>query len=123
HLAEGHRRLEDALTADESPTAARAKALNAASDLAIGHGDEVAARLRAEEALALHRQLGDDWGTANSLLLLAHAAADDQDYETARQLFEESAQLFREVGDRHYTLLATRMLAWAYDELGESDRA
>jgi predicted ATPase/class 3 adenylate cyclase len=123
YLAEGRRRLEDAIAADARPTAARAKALNAAADMAIGHGDAAAARLRAEEALALHRQLGDGWGTAASLLLLGHAAADDQDYETARQLWEESVRLFDEAGDSFHTLLATRMLAWAYDELGEPDRA
>jgi len=123
YLAEGARRLEDALGADESPTAARAKALNGAADMAIGHGDAATARLRAGEALPLHRRLGDDWGAAVSLLLLAHAAADEQDFETARRLWEESAQLFRDVGDRFCTMLATRMLAWAYDELGEHDRA
>jgi predicted ATPase/class 3 adenylate cyclase len=123
YLAEGRRRLENALRADENPTAPRAKALNGAADIAIGYGDAAAARLRAGEALALHRRLGDDWGAAVSLLILAHAAADEQDFETARRLWEESAQLFREVGDRHCTMLATRMLAWAYDELGEHDRA
>jgi predicted ATPase/class 3 adenylate cyclase len=123
HMGEGRRRLEDALAADVSPTAARAKALNAAADMAIGHGDAAATRLRAEQALALHRQLGDGWGTAASLFLLAHAAADDQDYETARQLWEESLRLFHEAGDSFHSLLATRMLAWAYDELGEPDRA
>jgi tetratricopeptide (TPR) repeat protein len=123
YLTEGHRRLEDALAADDRPTAARAKALNAASDLAIGHGDAAAARLRAEQALALHRRLGDEWGTAASLLLLAHAAADDEDYGTARQLWEESARLFHATGDTFQALVATRLLAWAYDELGETDRA
>jgi predicted ATPase len=123
YLAEGYRRLEDALAADVRPTAARAKALNAASDLAIGHGDAAAARLRAEQALALHRRLGDEWGTAASLLLLAHAAADDEDYGTARQLWEESARLFHATGDTFQALVATRLLAWAYDELGEPDRA
>jgi tetratricopeptide (TPR) repeat protein len=123
HLAEGRRRLEDALAADESPTAARAKALNAASDMAIGHGDAARSKLRAEQGLALHRQLGDRWGTAASLFLLGHAAADDQDYETARTLWEETTRLFHEAGDSFHTLLATRMLAWAYDELGEPDRA
>jgi predicted ATPase/class 3 adenylate cyclase len=123
YLAEGRRRLEDALAADARPTAARAKALNAAADMAIGHGDAAATRLRAEQALALHRRLGDGWGTAASLHLLAHAAADDQDYETARQLWEESGRLFHEAGDSFNTLLTTRMLAWAYDELGEPDRA
>jgi tetratricopeptide (TPR) repeat protein len=123
HMAEGRRRLEDALAADESPTAARAKALNAAADMAIGGADAARARLRAEQALVLHRQLGDEWGTAGSLYLLGSAAADDQDYEAARQLWEESRELWQRVGDRHYTLMATRMLAWAYNELGEPNRA
>ena len=123
HFAEARRRLEDALAADENPTAARAKALNAAADMCIGHGDAARARSRAEEALTLHRHLGDDWGTAASLYILGGAAADDQDYQKARQLWDESMELFREVGDRFCMLLATRMLAWAYDELGKSERA
>jgi predicted ATPase len=123
YLAEGRRRLEDALAADETPTADRAKALNAAADMAIGHGDAAAARLRAEAALALNRQLGDEWGSAASLLMLGHAAADDEDYETARQHWEESARLFQGAGDSFETLIVTRMLAWAYDELGEGERA
>ena len=123
HLAEGRRRYENALAADESPTAARAKALNGAADMALGQGDAATTRRRAGEALELHRALGDDWGAAVSLLEIAHAAADDQDYETARDLWEESSRLFRGVGDAHLTMLASRMLAWAYDELGQGERA
>jgi predicted ATPase/class 3 adenylate cyclase len=123
YLGEGRRRLELALAADETPTAARAKALNAAADMAIGHGDSAAARLRAGEALTLHRQLENSWGIAVALYILAHAAADDEDYETARQLWEEAEPLFRETGDSFDALMTTRMLAWAYDELGEPDRA
>jgi predicted ATPase len=123
YLAEGRRRLEAAVAADETPTAARAKALNGAGDMAIGHGDSAAARLRAGEALALNRQLGNTWGIAVSLFILGHAAADDEDYETARQHWEESERLFREAGDSFQALMTTRMLAWAYDELGESRRA
>jgi predicted ATPase/class 3 adenylate cyclase len=123
HLTEGRRRLEDALAADERPTHARAKALLAASDLSVGHGDAARAKQRAEEALTLHRQLGDDRGVADSLYMLGHSAADDEDYETARQLWEEGLRLYREVGDRHQTMMTTRMLAWAYDDLGEPDRA
>jgi predicted ATPase/class 3 adenylate cyclase len=123
YLAEGRRRLEDALAADESPTADRAKALLAAADMAIGHGDAAAARLRAGEALALHRELGDDWGSAAALLMLGHAAADAEDYETAREHWEESARLFHRAGDVFEALIVTRMLAWAYDELGERERA
>lgn len=123
YIAEGRRRLEAALADDRSPTAARAKALNAAASLAIGGADVATSRARASEALDLHRQLGDDWGVAGSLYLLATAAADDRDFKAARNLLEESLQLWREVGDRFYTLLAMRMLAWAYRELGEVDRA
>ncbi len=123
YLAEGHRRLEDALAADVSPTAARAKALNAAADMQIGQGDAARVRLRAEQGLALHRQLGNQWGVAASLYLLGASEADDQEFEKARQLWEESVHLFHQAGDSFHTLLATRMLAWAYDELGESDRA
>jgi len=37
-------------------------------------------------------------------------------------LFEESLKAFREVGDDHYTLLATDALAWTYGELGDRSR-
>src|SRR5581483_1684813 len=70
-----------------------------------------------------HRRHGDTWGAAASHFLLAHAAADDQDYETAKALWEESRRLFDRAADPLGTLLAKRMLAWSYDELGESDRA
>ena len=123
HIAEGHRRVEDALAADERPTPTRAKALNTAADMQIGHEATARARLQAEQALALHRQFGDTWGVAGSLYQLGAIEADDQDYESARQLWEESARLFHEVGDSFHALLATRMLAWAYAELGEPDRA
>jgi tetratricopeptide (TPR) repeat protein len=122
YIAEGRRRLEAALADDQSPTAARAKALNAAS-LAIGGADVATSRARASEALELHRQLGDDWGVAGSLYLLGNAAADDQDFKAAKNLWEESLQLWRQVGDSFFALLAMRMLAWAYRELGDADRA
>jgi tetratricopeptide (TPR) repeat protein len=91
--------------------------------MAIGEANVATARLRAGEALALHRQLGDTWGAAGSLFILGHAAADDQDFAAALDLWEESRQLWRDAGDPFYVLVASRMLAWAYDELGEPDRA
>jgi predicted ATPase len=111
HLAEGRRRLESALR-DERPTAARAKALNGAADMAVSLGDARTARLRAEEGLALHRTLGNARGAAVSRFLLGLAVADEDDFVTAQQLFDESARRFRELGDEHYALAATRMLAW-----------
>ena len=123
HLAEGQRRLESALAADASPTVARARALNGASVMAVFIGDAVTARVRAEEARVLHRRLGDVWGAAYSELNLGHAAAEEGDFAKAQQLFAESVRLFGELGDHHYTLLATSNLACVLRDLGELERA
>ncbi len=123
HLAEGRRRLEGALQADERPTAARARALNGAAALALDGGDTATGRLRAEEALALHRALRAGWGAAYSVYLLAHAAAFEADWTRGKRLFEESLRLFGELGDQHYTLDSTRKLAWMYESLGDRESA
>jgi predicted ATPase/class 3 adenylate cyclase len=120
HFAEGGRRLTGALRSDERPTAARAKALNGAADIVAG-GDVASAKLWVEEALAIYRALGHAWGTAESLLLLGSEY--EGDWARARELWEESARLFRELGDAHYAMLATRLLAWSYDELGDAESA
>ena len=123
HLAEGRRRLEVAFRADERPTAARAKALNGASSIAVSSGDTATARAHAEEALALHRTLGDARGTADSLWQLGYVIAEEGDAASARPLFEESARLFSELGDQHHAVAVTRSLAWAHDLLGDRERA
>ena len=121
YKAEGWRRLEAALHADDRPTVARARALNGAAGLAAG-GDLVTGRLWAQEALALHRTLGDAWGAAYSVYMLGMIATEESDWATAQPLFEESLRAFRELGDEHYTLLATDALAWTYGELGGVER-
>jgi len=124
HRAEGQSRLETALRADDRPTAARANALNGAAVMAIEiGGDAATAKLWAEEALALHRALGDAWGTAFSRFMLGQAADEQGDFEKAQRLFDESIREFRELGDENYTLLATRILAGITDELGHPERA
>jgi len=122
HVAEGRRRLESALRGDERPTAARARALNGAAVMAVQTQDPATGRLRAEEALALHRTLGDAWGTAYSVFMLGSAAAEAGDFETAQRLFDDALRRFRELGDEHYTLVATDGLAWMYGELGDLER-
>jgi len=123
HFGEGRRRLESALAGDQRPTAARATALMGAADLALDTGDPVTTRLRAEEALALQRSLGDVWGTAHSTMLLGSAFAAAKDWASAQQRFDESARLFREVGDEHNARQATRRLAWTCAVLGDRERA
>ena len=123
HVPEGRRRLESALQLDQDPTAARAKALIGAAQMARESGDSSTARLRAEEALALHRTLGDAWGTANSLLCLGLAVADEGEFRAALEIFEESGKLFGELDDERYGLYATRMVAWMHNELGDRKHA
>jgi predicted ATPase len=123
HVPEGRSRLESALQSDQRPTAARAKALTGAAHMARDSGDPSTARLRAEEALALYRTLGDAWRTAHSQLWLGLAVADEGEFSEAHRLFDESAELFGELGDEHNVLLATRMVAWMHNELGDRQRA
>ncbi len=122
-VGEGWRRLEGALRADERPTLVRARALNGAADLGgLGRADDEAVRFWAEQALALHRDLGDDWGAGESLFFLAHAAADQEQFSSARNLAEESRRLFDRAGDERYATAAIWMLGWAYEGLGDTDR-
>ena len=120
--AEGQRRLETALRADESPTAARANALDGAVVVALDlGGDLILARRRAEEALTLHQALGEAWGIAHSGFLLG-IVANEADFAKARSTLEEAVRRFRDLGDQHYTSLATMHLAWSYEELGDLER-
>ena len=123
HLAEGRRRLESALLADERPTAARAKALNGAAVMAVNTGDSATAKLRAEEGMALHRTLGDRWGAAYAGFMLGNARMMEGGERDAQALFEESVRVFRELGDEHSALLVSRNLAGIYEELGDRRRA
>jgi predicted ATPase len=123
HVPEGRRHLERALRVEVRPTAGRAKALVGAAHMARDTGDQATGKLRAEEGLALHRTLGDQWGAADSLLWLGLNEADEGDFVPAQRHFAESVDVFGELGDAYYTLLANRMLAWTYDALGDRPRA
>jgi predicted ATPase/DNA-binding SARP family transcriptional activator len=123
HLVEGRWRLETALRADERPTAARAKALSGAADMALTCGDVATGRLMAEEALDLYRTLGDGWGIAFALLMFAYGIGQEGDWPRAQQLYEESVQRFRDLGDEYYELRAARAHAWAYYEGGDLERS
>ena len=123
HLTESRRRTERALDADLSPTAARAKALNAAADAATGVGDTEASLRRAAEGLVLHRGLGLKRGIADSLLLLGVAHNNAGDFARGSELIEEGIPLYEELGDDHGLMEATRFLAWASNQLGNRARA
>jgi predicted ATPase/class 3 adenylate cyclase len=118
-FVEGRRRLGQALAVDKTPTAARGRALDAASEMASFTEDLDAARSWAEEAILIFRSLGDQWGVADSTMSLAVATGEGGDWQRALPLFEESVELFREVGDERRVMWGTRSLAWAHAELGD----
>ncbi len=120
-LEREHDNLRAALDRLEA-TAARARALNGAAVMAGSTGDPVTDRLRTEEALALHRELGDAWGIAYSVFSLGMAATEEGDWTSALPYFEESLARFRELGEEHYTLLAADGIAWTSGELGDFER-
>jgi predicted ATPase/class 3 adenylate cyclase len=123
HVVEGRRRLEHALAADALPTAARAKALDGAAEMASFSEDTTAMRAWAEEALALHRGLGDRRGIADAMASLGVALGEGGDWTSARQVLEESLGRFRDLGNDPRVMWGTRTLAWAYAECGDLTRA
>jgi predicted ATPase/class 3 adenylate cyclase len=123
HLREGRERIERLLAADGRGTAARARALNGAAVMALNHADYAAGRDRAEEALALYRELDDDWGVAYSTMLLGNVASGEDDFETARDLTVTAEVGFRALGDGHYARLAAGNRGYFLQELGDLEGA
>jgi predicted ATPase/class 3 adenylate cyclase len=124
HGLEGWRRLDDLLEADQLPGMPRAKALNGAVHLAPKVSRDAASyRRRAEQALALHRDLSDAWGLALAEFQAGMAFTVEDNYAAALPHMEKGVRRFREVGDEHRALQATRMLAWCHEKLGDTARA
>jgi len=119
---EGRRLIEVALSADDSPTAVRAMALNEAAATAVLNGDYAAAKLRAEESLGLN-ELHDERGVAYARFMLGFAAVEGGDFQAAVEPLEESLRLFEELGDDHYWGIVAFNLGWALDELGGRERS
>jgi predicted ATPase/class 3 adenylate cyclase len=122
-LAEGQRRLERALGHDGPLSSVRAHALTGLADIVIDIGESSHAQRLADEAVGLHRSLGDTWGAAYSLMVLGIAFAFQHAWVDARPRLEESSRLFEELGDRYHVLRARQRLAWVYEGLGDLGRA
>ena len=114
HLSEAARWLEQALEKNEEvPAAVRAKALNAASSLAIFLGSHERTDAFLQEAAALYLRLGDERGVARARSRLGHSAADQGDWQRAETLYRESLELGREL--QYEDLVANSLinLGWA----------
>jgi len=123
HVDEGRRRLERALDLDPLPTPARAKALNAAAEMASFSDETAGEQALAAEALEISQRLGDRRGIAESLFALGVAVGEGGDWAGARPLFDDSLRLYRDLGDEARVLWGTRALAWAHAEFGDLEGA
>jgi len=103
HLSEGRTYLERALAGSGGVAASvRAKALQAAADVALNQSDYARGETLCKESLVLCRELKDRRGIAFSLRLLGWAVWNSGDPVTARSLMEEALALRREVGDKEH---------------------
>jgi tetratricopeptide (TPR) repeat protein len=119
HFTEGRTRLEKLLARDGAPTARRAGALNGAVSLVIGQADLEAGERYADEALMLHRSLGDEHGVAFSLYQLGAVAGEKEDYDRAMQLTAESVELMRRLGDDYLACQALLNLGYFHQCVGD----
>jgi predicted ATPase/class 3 adenylate cyclase len=122
YVSEGWSRLENALAADPEPTAARCRALIAASSAGVISGNDVAARARVEEALVISRALGDAHLLALARYEDACLLTAEGKWSAAREILEGVVPALRELGDWDMAIRANRTRAWMYEELGDKAR-
>ena len=124
HLVEGQGRLAAALAGSRAAGRSRARALTASGALTARLGDADAGRARLDEAIALWRVLGDGNELAAALdilgWLLVYDSSDDQG---SLEAFEQSLELFRDLGDDPGATRALVGVCQVLVALGETERA
>jgi predicted ATPase len=109
---EGRGWLEAALQTGEQSSAARARALQTVSSLAVRQGDLERARTSTEEWLALVREIGDATDVAVAVRSLGIIACDLGDYEASESLQREALAVFERSGNDREVRESLGMLAW-----------
>jgi predicted ATPase/DNA-binding SARP family transcriptional activator len=91
-------RIEEGLTSPDPWVSAAVRAFKAA--MAENNGDVETMRVEAERAVTEFRLLGERWGLANSLQMLAMSKTMDGDLEGAIDVYGEAFALVTEMGAR-----------------------
>ena len=115
YVKEGQHWLAKALEHGVSATAAYAKALYRAGELAYAEYDAPQATALLEEGLALYQELGDRWGLARVLRGLGNVQTLCGNAEQVQAFYDQSMALFREIND-------TWGIAWMLVEIGRAQR-
>ncbi len=115
YFSEGRERLAAILSMEmvQGPTAARAKLLARAAELAYRQSDYAATVELAEESLEIYREVGDRQGMASILIKLGNAATEAGDYASVAGFLEEALTIWRGLNDEHGIARALISLGWA----------
>jgi ATP/maltotriose-dependent transcriptional regulator MalT len=108
---------------DQTPAAARAKALGAAGLLALAQGDHERAVEALTESVAIWRTLGNAPETAVMLWRLGMATVDQGDFDRATALLEESLASMRALDRRLFAALLRHSLGVVAYEQADASRA
>jgi predicted ATPase/class 3 adenylate cyclase/Tfp pilus assembly protein PilF len=125
HLSEGRERLSAVLSMESAQggTAARARLLARAAELAYRQSDYPATTLLAQESLAIYRKLDDQQGIASMLIKLGNAATERGSYASASRFLEEALASWRELEDTHGIARALISLGWVALRSGDHNLA
>ena len=124
YFDEGKRWLEEILAQDDGAPAPRGKALEGLSWLSRLQGDLDRAEAIAEEGLELSAEAGVETSTVASLRgTLGDVVRSRGEHERAKELFEESVRLYREIGDRWGVAWSLGSLANVAGDRGDHEQA
>jgi len=124
HLSEGQRWLESALgLAPSASGPVRARALQAAGQIAWLGGDYVRASDRHQESLEIWRSLGDDRGVALALTSLGNVSHYQGDYVRAEGLYRQSLEVHRRMHNAFGSAAVLNSLGVLARNRGDLERA
>jgi predicted ATPase len=128
YFGEGHSWTEDFLEKAAhgglgALDGARAKALFGAGMLSFGHGDLLRAITLLEEGLATYRRLGDQAGTAATVVMLGNVRRAQGDDDWAEELSEEGLHLSRPLEDDRSAAISLNTLGHIARHRGDLARA
>jgi predicted ATPase len=124
YWTEGRRQLDAVLaTTGDAPVPLRLKVIHGAATLADSQGDRPRATTLLEQAVRLHRELGDHMGLAFTLNRLGQIAFREGNVERASVYLDESLALFRTLGDPVLIADALETLGMVAHHRGDAERA
>ncbi len=121
YFSEGRERLAAILSTGpaQARTAARARLLARAAELAYRQSDYPATISLAGASLEICREIGDRQGSAAALIKLGNAAMEAGDYTSAPKFLEEALTIWRDLKDKHGIARALISFGWVALRSGE----